>query len=100
MKTYAITLAPGQHWLVRQAAMLTVRCHTGTLWITARDRITGPARDHVLQAGDSLQLQQPREVLIGALTPATLDITSTPAHSGRPHGTQAISSRRFFGASL
>lgn len=96
MNTHPITLAPGQHWSTPAAATLTVRCHAGMLWITTRDS----RDDHILQAGDCLQLQQGRDILIGALTPATLDITSNLPLPGKAHGTQAISGRRLFGAGL
>lgn len=96
MNTHPITLASGQHWSAPAATTLTVRCHAGTLWITTRDS----RDDHILQAGECLALQSGRDILIGALTPATLDITSNLPLPGKAHGTPAISGRRLFGARL
>ncbi len=93
MNTQPLFLAPGQHWSTRQHGSLTVRCHAGTLWIT----LPGQLHDHVLQAGDSLRLQQARDALIGALTPATLDLISTHAFTEARHAHTPISGRRLFG---
>lgn len=86
MNTHPLTLAPGQHWTTRRAGRLLVRCHAGILWITT----PGDVRDHVLRTGESLRLDDARGILIGALTPATLDLTSpTPLPDAR-HAAQAI----------
>lgn len=86
MNTLPLTLATGQHWSAGRARSLALRCHTGTLWVTLR----GEAGDHILQAGDSLRLTGVRDILIGALAPTTLDITSEHLATETGHGYSAI----------
>ena len=67
------TLTPGEHSLDRgqtfvlpDASNLSLACAAGTLWVT----LDGDRRDHVLDAGESLEVGRNALVVVNALKPS------------------------------
>ena len=55
--------------LGRKAIGQTIRCLSGTLWVTQE----GDSRDHLLSAGDEFVIETPGAVVVQAFAPAVAE---------------------------
>jgi hypothetical protein len=78
-----VTLARGEVWSRRvRSCGFTLTCHEGWVWLTRE----GDAEDHVLAAGDSVQLDQPGLVVVQALRSASFELQRvTRERAALPH---------------
>ena len=70
-----LTLAQGALWTyLPRVGGLMLSCREGTVWLTRE----GDGEDHVLKAGDALQVEGRGRVVVQALDPARLCLAPTP----------------------
>ena len=67
---YQVSLQHQGLFDIADAAGVSLRCETGSVWITLDD----DPRDYVLEAGQVFATEQHRHALVYALAPATLAV--------------------------
>jgi hypothetical protein len=65
-----ILIKPREHRVLTAAEAGGVRILSGEVWLTRH----GDRDDHILRQGDSMRIEGPGGVLVGALTPALIEV--------------------------
>lgn len=80
-------LDEGQLVKIRHGIKRTIRCCSGTVWITQEAEL----RDRVLKAGESFTLDRPGLALVSAFTDALIAVIADPADLGcREHADRTL----------